>query len=136
MESLRLLKMLKAEQNEDMERRKNRLIKEHRTLEISKVTPSEYVFIERGFNTPMNPQSPTAFFRKFGAKYGIDHFHPHKLRHTFASLAITNGADIVSVSQILGHSDVSTTLQTYSHANEESKLRAAEIFQNAIARRA
>ena len=128
--------MLKAEQNEDMERRKNRLIKEHRALEISKVTPSEYVFIERGFNTPMNPQSPTAYFRKFGSKYGIDHFHPHKLRHTFASLAITNGADIVSVSQILGHSDVSITLQTYSHANEESKLRAAEIFQNAIARRA
>ena len=84
----------------------------------------------------MNPQSPTSYFRKFGKKYHIDHCHPHKRRHTFASVAITNGADVVSVSEILGHSDVSTTLQTYSHANEESKRRAAEIFRNALAGRA
>lgn len=135
-ESIRLLKALKVEQSADLERRKKRLIKEHRALEISKVAPSEYVFTEKGYNTPMNPQSPTKYFSRFGETYGIEHFHPHKLRHTFASLAITNGADIVSVSQILGHSDVSVTLQTYSHANEESKLRAAEIFQSAIARRA
>lgn len=134
--SMALLKKLKEEQEEDVKRRKKRLEKEHRPLEISKVTALEYVFTERGFNIPMNPQSPTSYFRKFGKKYHIDHFHPHKLRHTFASVAITNGADVVSVSEILGHSDVSTTLQTSSHANEESKRRAAEIFRNALAGRA
>ncbi|MBP5461774.1 MAG: tyrosine-type recombinase/integrase, partial [Lachnospiraceae bacterium] len=58
--------------------------------------------------------------------------HPHKLRHSFASIAITGGADIASVSEILGHSDKAVTLRVYSHANEESKKRASEIFRSAL----
>lgn len=41
----------------------------------------------------------------------IDDLHPHKLRHSFASIAITNGADIASVSEKLGHSDKAVTLR-------------------------
>ncbi|MBR4658272.1 MAG: tyrosine-type recombinase/integrase [Clostridia bacterium] len=40
----------------------------------------------------------------------IHNLHPHKLRHTFASIAITNGADAASVSETLGHSDKAVTL--------------------------
>ena len=59
-------------------------------------------------------------------------FSPHKLRHTFASIAITNGADVASVSEVLGHSDKAVTLRMYTHADQESMKRAAAITQEAI----
>ena len=71
------------------------------------------------------------FFQKFGKKNGIE-IHAHKLRHSFASLAIVNGSDIASVSEVLGHADKATTLRVYSHADEESKRRAAGIVAAAI----
>ena len=58
--------------------------------------------------------------------------HPHLLRHSFASVAITSGADIASVSEVLGHADKATTLRMYTHADEESKRRAAGIVLQAI----
>ena len=81
---------------------------------------------------PLHPDSPTRYFKKFGAKYNIDHFHPHKCRHTQASISIINGADIVSVSQKLGHSDVSVTLRVYAHASDESQKNASEKFRAAL----
>ena len=81
----------------------------------------------------MHPTSVTHYFRSFSEKYGVEDFHPHKLRHSFASVAITNGADVASVSEVLGHADKSTTLRMYTHANEESKRRAANLVLDAIA---
>ena len=59
-------------------------------------------------------------------------FSPHKLRHTSASLAITNGADVVSVAARLGHSDSSTTLRMYAHANEDSIRRVGQTVREAL----
>ena len=80
----------------------------------------------------MHPQSPTRYLKKFAARYGIDDLHPHKLRHSFASIAITNGADIASVSEKLGHSDKAVTLRMYTHADQESMKRASQIFRDAL----
>ena len=91
-----------------------------------------FVFTQDGSAEPMHPTSPTHYFRKFAQKNGIAGFHPHKLRHTFASVAITAGADVVSVSEALGHSDTAVTLRMYTHANEESRRRASQIFRDAI----
>ena len=62
----------------------------------------------------------------------IANLHPHKLRHSFASIAITNGADIASVSEKLGHSDKAVTLRMYTHADKESIKRAGDIFRAAL----
>ncbi|MCD8161449.1 MAG: site-specific integrase [Clostridiales bacterium] len=93
---------------------------------------SEYVFTQDGTPNPMHPDSPNRYLRSFGKRYGIKNLHPHKLRHSYASIAITNGADVVSVSEILGHADTAITLRTYSHANEESRKRANNIFREAL----
>ena len=93
---------------------------------------SPYVFAKDGSPEPMNPDTPTGYFRSFGKRYQIKDFHPHKLRHTMASLSITNGADMASVSERLGHSDVSVTLRMYTHANEDSKRRAGDILRNVL----
>lgn len=52
---------------------------------------------------------------KEGAGLGeIDGLRPHSLRHTFASLAIKNGCDVVTLAAAMGHSDIKETLNTYS----------------------
>lgn len=93
---------------------------------------SKWVFTQDGSAAPMHPQSPTRYFKKFGQRYGIADFHPHKLRHTSASLAITNGADIVSVSERLGHSDTAVTLRMYAHASEESIRHAGQVVRDVL----
>ena len=83
-------------------------------------------------NAPMHPQSPTRYFTKFAQKYNVPGFHPHMLRHTSASVAITNGADVTSVSARLGHSDPAVTLRMYSHANHESIRKAGQTVRDAL----
>ena len=50
----------------------------------------------------------------------------HTLRHTCASLLIRNGVDIKIVSEMLGHSDVAFTYNTYVHILEEQKAKAIQ----------
>ena len=91
-----------------------------------------YVFSMDDGITPIHPDAPTKFFSRFGKRYGIEDFHPHKLRHSFASIAITNGADVASVSEKLGHANKGITLKMYTHADQESMRRASDIFRNAL----
>ena len=72
----------------------------------------------------MHPQSPARYMQKFSKKYDVPGLHPHKLRHTFASIAITNGADVASVKAV--------TLRMYTHADQESMKRASQIFRYAL----
>lgn len=54
---------------------------------------------------------------------GIENFRTHDLRHTFASIAVSSGADLYAVQRLLGHRDISMT-QRYSHLAAED-LRSA-----------
>lgn len=54
-------------------------------------------------------------------KAGLKKRGIHPLRHTFATRAIENGMDVKTLSEILGHEDVSTTLNLYVHSSEEVK---------------
>lgn len=93
---------------------------------------SMWVFTQDGATEPMFPQTPTRYFKRVGERYGIKDFHPHKLRHSSASIALTSGADVVSVSERLGHSDTAITLRMYAHANEESIRRAGQAVRDAL----
>lgn len=93
---------------------------------------SEYVFANEKTGKPLHPDSPRNYLKKLGEKCGVEGLHPHMLRHSFASVAITNGADIASVSEKLGHSDKAVTLRMYTHANQKSIEKASDIFRAAI----
>ena len=58
---------------------------------------------------------------------GLDGVTWHTFRHTFASRLTQNGADIVAVKELLGHSTVTVTMR-YAHTNYESKARAVELL--------
>lgn len=107
------------------------LLQQHRREQLQKFL-GPYVFTHDDYPDPMHPQSPTRYLKKFSEKYNVTDLHPHKLRHSFASIAITNGADIASVSEKLGHSDKSVTLRMYTHADQESIKRTSDIFRKAI----
>lgn len=93
---------------------------------------SAYIFTQENSPEPMHPQSPTRYLKKLSERCGVPDLHPHKLRHTFASVAITSGADIASVSEALGHSDKAVTLRMYTHADQNSISKASQIFREAI----
>jgi integrase len=93
---------------------------------------SQWIFTRDNSPEPMHPQTPTRYFEKFGRRYGIKDFHPHILRHTAASIALTNGADTLSVSERLGHSDPAFTIKMYGHANEDSIRKVGQVVWDAI----
>ena len=111
------------------------LLRQLRVEQSSKAI-SLWVFTQENSPEPMHPQSPTRYLKKFSERCGIPGLHPHALRHTFASIAITNGADVASVSEKLGHSDKAVTLRMYTHADQESMKRASQIFRDALKKKA
>ncbi len=53
----------------------------------------------------------------------------HTFRHTFASRLTRDGVDLVTVKELLGHSDISTTMR-YAHSDDEAKRRAVQKLRN------
>lgn len=56
-------------------------------------------------------------------------FNFHSLRHTHATILIENGASVKSVSERLGHSNTSITLQTYTHNTDQQQNETVNIFE-------
>ena len=91
---------------------------------------SGFMFVQDN-GKPMNPTSITSYCRKFGKKYGIEHCHPHKFRHSYASTLIFNHMDDISLAKSLGHSRPSTTKNLYGHVMDRAQERSASIIESA-----
>ena len=85
---------------------------------------------------PINPSSIGSFMRQFERRHNLPHVNAHKFRHTMASILYFSGADPVSISKRLGHADVSTTQNIYSHLIEKADMQSAEMIADAFLRKA
>jgi integrase len=63
-------------------------------------------------------------------KADIPYKNFHALRHTYATRLIENGSDVKTVSRLLGHADIQTTLNIYVHSTDDSKRSAADTLEN------
>jgi len=95
------------------------------------IIPSDYVLTAED-GQPMHPDSPTDWLAKFAKRHNLPPIHPHKFRHTQASLLISEGVDILTVSKRLGHAKVSTTLDIYSHVLAKSDEKASKALDSLI----
>lgn len=77
---------------------------------------------------PIHPDSVSCWFHDFVKRYDLPPIHVHSLRHTNATLLIYSGTDLKTVSNRLGHADVSTTGNIYTHAIKTADERAAEAL--------
>ncbi len=114
------------------------LLKEYRKFcqqeaenyEEKKITAEDYLFRRRETDLPMTPSSFTWRFKLILKKHGLpENLTVHSLRHTNASLLIASGADVATVAELLGHSQISTTLDIYTHAFDGRKKEASAALQ-------
>ncbi len=62
----------------------------------------------------------------------LEGFHFHTLRHTYTTNLLSNGAQPKDVQELLGHSDVSTTMNVYAHATREAKRDSAKLLDKVV----
>ena len=80
---------------------------------------------------PTEPRTYRNYYTKLMEKLGIPKLKYHGLRHSFATRCIEAGCDYKTVSVLLGHSNISTTLDLYVHPNMEQKKRCiAKVFKS------
>jgi integrase len=81
-------------------------------------------FILSNSSIPFDPRTIQRYYDRLLSRAGVSHRKFHAIRHTFATRALEIGIDIKTVSEILGHSSITTTLNTYAHSLLEQKRLA------------
>jgi integrase len=95
------------------------------------VGPKDLIF-ERCFRSGISPTAATKRFRNLIVAHGLPIIRLHDLRHTHATLALQAGVHPKIVSERLGHSTVSLTLDVYSHAVPHMQRDAADQIAQVI----
>ena len=92
--------------------------------------PEQYVV--SGTRNPMDPQTFRNHFKRVASTLGIPARKVHSLRHTFATRCIESKCDFKTLSSLLGHADITTTLNLYVHPGLEQKRRCVEDMMNLL----
>ena len=94
------------------------------------VNPSFFVLTNDA--KPTEPRTYRSFYKSLMRYLEIPELKFHGLRHSFATRCIESNCDYKTVSVLLGHSNISTTLNLYVHPNMEQKKKAIEQMFKAL----
>ncbi|MDI6617862.1 MAG: site-specific integrase [Clostridiales bacterium] len=86
---------------------------------------TDFVFTQRN-GSPMNTYTFSRWFPKFLKSHNLKKITFHQLRHTNATMLLSSGMDLKTVSKLLGHANISTTGNIYAHALQTANKTAAE----------
>ena len=86
-------------------------------------------YILSGSNHPIEPRTLQRRFKSILKKAKFPSIHFHSLRHMFATNCIQMGFDVKTLSEILGHSSVETTLKLYVHSSIERKKECMNLLK-------
>lgn len=90
-----------------------------------------YLFIQED-GSPIDPSHPSNLFTKVSKRLGLPPQRLHDLRHFHATELIRSGANILEVSDRLGHSSIEITLGVYGHIRPEDRSQIAEKFAKVL----
>ena len=97
---------------------------------LKKVVNGDY-YVLTNDERPTEPRTYRNYYMRLMNKLDIPKLKYHGLRHSFATRCIEAGCDYKTVSVLLGHSNISTTLDLYVHPNMEQKKRCiAKVFKS------
>ncbi len=83
-------------------------------------TKGEY-YVVTGTKRVMEPRTMLAKYKRILKTASLEDYRFHTLRHSFASRCVENDFDVKSLSEIMGHANVQTTMQRYVHPSLEYK---------------
>jgi len=99
---------------------------------LKKVVNDDY-YILTNDEHPIEPRTYRNYYKRLMEKLDIPKLKYHGLRHSFATRCIEVGCDYKTVSVLLGHSNISTTLNLYVHPNMEQKKRCIDkVFKSLV----
>lgn len=104
-------------------------------LDLKAVTGNSPFVMTTKNETHVSPRNIDRIFRRIAKAAGFEEekiFGVHSLRHTFATLLLSNGVEIKTVSELLGHSDVTITYNTYIHVIKDQKRKALAAIPNLV----
>ncbi len=94
-------------------------------------TDTGFIFTTN-FGTPIDPRNLNREFAMICQRAALEHWHPHELRHSAASLMLASGVKLQVVSEVLGHASIRMTADVYGHILAPDREAAAEAMDQAL----
>ncbi len=113
------------------------MLREHKRRKVAARLASDgWTDMDLVFTTaigePVNPDYFSKHFKELAARAGLGDWHLHELRHSAASLLLAAGIQLKTVSDQLGHANIATTADIYSHLLKERRTHVAEAMNRQL----
>lgn len=95
-----------------------------------KYDPNGYILPGTHTDKPITYVTAHGAFKRIIKQAGIEDCSIHSLRHTFVSLMINNNIPIPLVADMVGHTNINTTMKVYTHLLKETQRKSMEVIKN------
>jgi integrase len=112
--------------------RRHRAQQRERMMQCRDVWQERGLVFDRGDGSMLTPEAIRGRFDRLIARHGLPRIRFHDTRHTAATLMMAEGIHPKVVSERLGHSKVSMTLDRYSHVTPAMQREAAERMERSL----